>query len=937
MKKGIIVALFTTLFIGAVVWGQGYTPPAVRVPGDAGQLLTSCGNGKLCASSIYDIDGAISTAAHPASPANSVQFNNGGAFGGSSNLTYVENKNDGLCDGVVCNLLKISDSSSCDGGDCISLIQSSYFYGTYQTSDNMQIGSFSDFTKQVYRALADGGYDPYDGAAAAKYATSAGGASVFQFQPGITDAGGYSEGKIFYDDEWKTLSLYGGASSDIKLQVGQETVAYVYNGTGSPIGQGKVVYISGAYGALGYPSIALADNTAEATSFALGVVTTTSISAGGYGFVTIRGHVHDLNTNAFSVGDSLYLGTSGDLTNVAPSAGAFDVRIGRVMIKDPTAGAVYVNVRPMSKLTDLSDVTISSPTLDQVLRYNGVEWVNGAPATSSAGPGINFYPDSTTALISKTSENAFALEQLNKYPVTGTSQKVDTIAVTAATSPVMGGAYLYNTALGRTSIDSGSWGFNSYLAVDSVGGGRISSITRQLYKVTPYNSTTVTCTTASGTSSTCTASGGTPFATANIDASATRTTASLLQTTKGLYQISARTNDTEVTIVVPAAYTGDSAVNFKVWKKLFGADSPTITNTVGYGLYTTNSAQGDFNVALTDMLGIVYFGNSNNTTTISYVYNGTTNYSYFSTPLITLHNNLAGLQGGASNEDYHATQLEYRQIQALTAAYDAGLPAYTDRIYNDPACDSSIKLLLYGNGWGSYIEDASPNKKQTTSAGTGTVTQTNAASKYGKRSMYFNGTDYLLIDFPSGQDNDTDFSMGNSDFKIAFYAWPLAVGQGNNSILVAKTKQGPSALAPASYLIFQNSGTNLLTAAYSSNNSEGSLTGYFTSSNAMDGGFNYIETGRSGGEFYISINGVVTKTNIDAGTTPLWDDAGYKIGIGSNGYSSAGFNGYISELQIAKGTAPHTVNFDPPTAPTPCSGVYYYDTDGGRVYLMPGN
>lgn len=522
--------------------------------------------------------------------------------------------------------------------------------------------------------------------ASVSHAATASGATTFQFTPGLDGGGAYSEGKIYYDDDWKTLSLYGGAVGDIKLQIGQETVAYVYNGTASPITQGKVVYIAGAYGANGYPSIALADNTAEATSFALGVVTTASIAAGGYGFVTIRGHVHDLNTNTFNVGDSLYLGTAGTLTNVAPSAGAFDVRIGRVMIKDPTAGAVYVNVRPMSKLTDLSDVTISTPMLDQVLRYNGVEWVNGAPVTSSASAGIDFF-NSTPVITSRTSPaglsqdgvsgNGIQINSLSKTPVTSAEQTITGQGIGGSTVAYV--AWLYDTALGRTSIDSGVWDFTTFAAVSSTSSTTTTNI-RAVYQVVPCAGTLNISGTDANTRTAALSAPG--FTGTYFVPSETNTTASWIQATsgtnKGIYQITAAATTSSATITVRTGYTNETGLSCNIWNKLFSSESPTITATgTNYAQVDQSSAQPAFTVATTDKLGQMGFvkivGGSNRTLTVAY--NGTARNTHFSTPLITLHNNLAGLQGGATNEMYHANAAEYSQLQNLHSAYDGGLPS----------------------------------------------------------------------------------------------------------------------------------------------------------------------------------------------------------------------------------------------------------------------
>lgn len=481
------------------------------------------------------------------------------------------------------------------------------------------------------------------------------------FYLGLTPTpGAHSTGKMYWDAAAGTICAE--LEDSVTLQIGQESQVYVYNNTGGLLSDGYAVYVTGAY--LGVPTIALAKADAFATSYVLGVITSSTIPDGTYGYVSTFGHVNYLDTSAWDVGDHLYLSpdTAGELTNEQPSAPNFDVRVARVMVKHGGAGKIFVNVKQESRLVDLSDVTITTPVLDEVLRYNGLEWVNGAAVTSSASAGIEFFPD-TTDIVAKTAENSFVIETLNKYPVT-TAESVEAIACVSNT--VIGSAYLYDTALGRTTIDAGSWGFEFYLSVDSVLGGRVSYATVNIYKSTPYTSPTVTIT-GTGTSRTCTAASGTPFETSKIDASADLKLCSFVRTPKGSYQITARTSNTVVTIAVPTGYTNESTVAFSVWKKLFGVNSPTITTTgTNYGLYSINTSQAAFTTELTDKLVMLVMGTSNNTTTVNYVYNGNTHYSHFSSPLITLHNDLAGLQGGSSNEFYHLTAAKHTTLTGLT-------------------------------------------------------------------------------------------------------------------------------------------------------------------------------------------------------------------------------------------------------------------------------
>jgi hypothetical protein len=306
-------------------------------------------------------------------------------------------------------------------------------------------------------------------------------------------------------------------------------------------------------------------------------------------------------------------------------------------------------------LDDLSDVTIATPVVDEVLRYNGAAWVNGAPTAVGAGAGVDYYPDDA-AIIAAGAENTYPVKTLTTIPIGG-AEDVDSIALTANTLPY--GTYLYNTALGSTSIEGGAWEFSFYCGVSSA--TNVTSLSANMMRVRPEGGTVSV--TGTGTSRTATASTGTPFATAKIDASATNINASWLQTPKGLYQITARTSDTEVTIATPTGYTNESTVAFSVHKKLFNASTPEI-NTVAstyaaMTLVTVLSVQTAFTIEPTDKLAMMMFGTSDGTRTVYFSHNGTTKYTHVHTPIVTRHNDLAGIQGGAASEYYHLTAAEY--------------------------------------------------------------------------------------------------------------------------------------------------------------------------------------------------------------------------------------------------------------------------------------
>jgi hypothetical protein len=220
-------------------------------------------------------------------------------------------------------------------------------------------------------------------------------------------------------------------------------------------------------------------------------------------------------------------------------------------------------------------------------------------------------------------------------------------------------AWLYNTALGRTLIDDGEWQFETYCGVNTTIALRVTTLTRQIYQVAPVSSGSVTTTNLGANTKTATITSG-QFTGTYFAASATNTVGSYLQTPSGIYLISAVASVNSVTIVVPTGYVNESAVTFNLWNKLFFVTTPTITDiSPNYGLYTFLTAQPAYTIALTDKLGAISYATSNNTTTLTLSYNGSSRNSHFTSSLAPLHNQLGGLQGGSADQYYHLTSTEY--------------------------------------------------------------------------------------------------------------------------------------------------------------------------------------------------------------------------------------------------------------------------------------
>jgi len=577
---------------------------------------------------------------------------------------------------------------------------------------------------------------------------------------------GHVEGRIYYDEVWKTLSA--NISTDVTLNIGQEDLRMIYNDTGVTIHNGYTIYINGVYtaGTNDVPTVAKAKADAAATALVAGIATQ-EIADESYGLVSIRGNVNDIDTmsigaawllsqniilalkiggvagnaNTFEVvnsgsgglsftdaealvvqlggttptasqvvtlldtstlyraalagpddavivagavsfangvdvaeGDILYLSPTiaGMYDNVIPEAPNLQVKVGRLITKHATAGRIWVDIQQVLRLNDLADVSVPSPVVDNVLKFDGNDWVPGSGVTVSGAMGVEFFSDDTTilAVTPTLASNRRLVESLLKSP-TATGQQAEAWTTTSAL--VFGEAYLYNAALTRDKLDAGVWTFDIYCSTSSINSS--PQLDQNIYRViqgvgtlsTVRTSTTLQATSASGT----------PFI--SEDGTADLSTCSYLQTPKGLFEITVGAvgaDAKKATAVCLAAYGADEtdipAGDWKVWRKLFGVNTGNITNiTPAYGLVAKQSVQPEIALTadLSDRLGSILFARSTNTgRIITYVHNGANYASHFQTPLITLHNNLAGLNLG------NYQHLTSAQLSALHAAVTVSAP-----------------------------------------------------------------------------------------------------------------------------------------------------------------------------------------------------------------------------------------------------------------------
>lgn len=201
-----------------------------------------------------------------------------------------------------------------------------------------------------------------------------------------TPTGTAAVGQLQWNDGEGTLDL-GLKGGNVVLQLGQENVALCYNGTGSTLTNGTVVYITGAQGQR--PTLAKASASSEAASSKTFGIVTEDIVNGAEGFVTTFGIIRGLNTSAFTEGAPIWLATTaGTMTTTKPTPPNHSVFIGYCVRSHESSGQIFVNIQNGYELDELHNVLITTPTDGQVLQYDAATslWKN---ATSTGGGGAS--------------------------------------------------------------------------------------------------------------------------------------------------------------------------------------------------------------------------------------------------------------------------------------------------------------------------------------------------------------------------------------------------------------------------------------------------------------------------------------------------------------------------------------------------------------------
>lgn len=179
-----------------------------------------------------------------------------------------------------------------------------------------------------------------------------------------------------YGDMFKSVydtDVDGVVDSAERIQI------VVRNSTGVTLTKGQIVYLSGATG--NRPNAVLAQANSEATSSKTIGMVVADIANNTDGQVAVNGTLHDLDTTAFSAGDTLWLSATtagGMIANTPPAEPNHAVFIGYVARSHPNLGRIVLAIQNGYELDELHGVKITSPVNKDSLQYNSANglWEN---------------------------------------------------------------------------------------------------------------------------------------------------------------------------------------------------------------------------------------------------------------------------------------------------------------------------------------------------------------------------------------------------------------------------------------------------------------------------------------------------------------------------------------------------------------------------------
>ena len=214
--------------------------------------------------------------------------------------------------------------------------------------------------------------------------------------------------KMRWDSDLATVVL--GLNDNVPNELGFKNFWLVKNQTGSTITKGSIVYANGTVGASGRITVDkfIANGSIDA-KYLLGI-TAHDLTDGEDGYVISFGKIRQVNTDTFAAGAILYPSptVAGVWTDVEPIAPNLDMPIGFCINSSSNNGTIAIRVASGYKLSELHDVSITSPVDKASLYYSGGLWRDTTPtllvsdtASMLANYATKAYADTTGRLYAR--------------------------------------------------------------------------------------------------------------------------------------------------------------------------------------------------------------------------------------------------------------------------------------------------------------------------------------------------------------------------------------------------------------------------------------------------------------------------------------------------------------------------------------------------------
>jgi len=259
-----------------------------------------------------------------------------------------------------------------------------------------------------------------------------------------TDTHTPTEGSLSWNATDSTLDL--GMEYGVIQQIGLDTYARVENMTGSTIAKGSVVGFVGV-GANNALRVAkfLADGSSNSL-YILGVMAHDLPDSGEVGFCQIWGHLRNVNTSAFTVGDILYASptTAGALTATKPTAPNNVIPVAAVLKVGTSDGELFIRptIEQQQYYGVFSDTATKTPAAVYTpygITFNTTDFAKGfsrgSPTSRIVASASGLYDFQFSAQISSGSSSAKKLwvwPRINGVDVPNSNSEVTVSANNAA-------------------------------------------------------------------------------------------------------------------------------------------------------------------------------------------------------------------------------------------------------------------------------------------------------------------------------------------------------------------------------------------------------------------------------------------------------------------------------------------------------------------------